>query len=488
MSKIDGAGLAGECPLSGRDGFVGASSYVNRIPESWVGVSIGSVSSVIGGGTPPSKEESCFAPPGEGIPWITPADLSGYKKTVIRNGKRDLTEKGLRSCSAKKMPKGSVLFSSRAPVGYVAIAGADLTTNQGFKSFVFPDGVDSRFAYYQLRYLKPVAEAMATGTTFKELSGAAAAKLPFALAPLNEQHRIADKLDRVLARVDAANEHLSRVGVLLKKFRSAVLEAAISGWLVDNEFELDGFDEVRASELRSFRGADLPLLPESWAWLPFGSVAQVVSDLRDPSGYGDFIHLAPNNIEPWTGVVSGCRTIAEDGVFSPKHVFRAGQIVYSKIRPNLCKVAIPEFSGLCSADMYPIETRLDERYLLLYMLSDRFTGWASNSDSRTVLPKINKKDLYSIPVPVPLSLSEQKAITSKVHVLLSIEREVTGALQVAKSQVDELIPSLLAKAFRGELAPQNPDDEPSSELLARLAEAKASENHSPTRRKRQASV
>ena len=163
-----------------------------------------------------------------------------------------MTEKGLRSCSAKKMPKGSVLFSSRAPVGYVAIAGADLTTNQGFKSFVFPDGVDSRFAYYQLRYLKPVAEAMATGTTFKELSGAAAAKLPFALAPLNEQHRIADKLDRVLARVDAANEHLSRVGVLLKKFRSAVLEAAISGWLVGNEFELDGFDEVKASELGFF--------------------------------------------------------------------------------------------------------------------------------------------------------------------------------------------------------------------------------------------
>lgn len=352
------------------------------------------------------------------------------------------------------------------------------------------DGFDARWIYYIVR-TKGFVDKMSglvQGALYPAIRSADVDSFEIPVAPVNEQRRIADKLDRVLARVDAANEHLSRVGPLLKKFRSAVLEAAISGWLVDNEFELDGFDEVRASELRSFRGADLPLLPESWAWLPFGSVAQVVSDLRDPSGYGDFIHLAPNNIEPWTGVVSGCRTIAEDGVFSPKHVFRAGQIVYSKIRPNLCKVAIPEFSGLCSADMYPIETRLDERYLLLYMLSDRFTGWASNSDSRTVLPKINKKDLYSIPVPVPLSLSEQKAITSKVHVLLSIEREVTGALQVAKSQVDELIPSLLAKAFRGELAPQNPDDEPSSELLARLAEAKASENHSPTRRKRQASV
>jgi type-1 restriction enzyme ecoDI specificity protein len=122
------------------------------------------------------------------------------------------------------------------------------------------------------------------------------------------------------------------------------------------------------------------------------------------------------------------------------------------------------------------------------MLSDRFTGWASNSDSRTILPKINKKDLYSIPVPVPLSLSGQKAIVSKVHALLSIEREVTGALQVTRSQVDELIPSLLAKAFRGDLVPQDFDDEPASELLARLAEANASENQKPIRRKRQTSV
>ena len=453
------------------------------IPAGWTVASLDRlVERISGGGTPSKSDPENFS---GNIPFMTVKDMKGR---FISDTVDHISEKALHSGATTLVPADTLVVATRMSLGKIVRPLMDVAINQDLKALFLKDGIDKTYVEHFWRYSVPVIQEMGTGTTVKGIRLEDVRSLPVPVPPSGEQRRIADKLDRVLAHVAAANEHLSRVGVLLKKFRSAVLEAAISGWLVGNEFELDGFDEVKASELGFFRGADLPLLPESWAWLPFGSVAQVVSDLRDPSGYGDFIHLAPNNIEPWTGVVSGCRTIAEDRVFSPKHVFRAGQIVYSKIRPNLCKVAIPEFSGLCSADMYPIETRLDERYLLLYMLSDRFTGWASNSDSRTILPKINKKDLYSIPVPVPLSLSGQKAIVSKVHALLSIEREVTGALQVTRSQVDELIPSLLAKAFRGDLVPQDFDDEPASELLARLAEANASENQKPIRRKRQTSV
>ncbi len=453
------------------------------IPAGWTVASLDRlVERISGGGTPSKSDPENFS---GNIPFMTVKDMKGR---FISDTVDHISEKALNSGATTLVPADTLVVATRMSLGKIVRPLMDVAINQDLKALFLKDGIDKTYVEHFWRYSVPVIQEMGTGTTVKGIRLEDVRSLPVPVPPSGEQRRIADKLDRVLAHVAAANEHLSRVGVLLKKFRSAVLEAAISGWLVGNEFELDGFDEVKASELGFFRGADLPLLPESWAWLPFGSVAQVVSDLRDPSGYGDFIHLAPNNIEPWTGVVSGCRTIAEDRVFSPKHVFRAGQIVYSKIRPNLCKVAIPEFSGLCSADMYPIETRLDERYLLLYMLSDRFTGWASNSDSRTILPKINKKDLYSIPVPVPLSLSGQKAIVSKVHALLSIEREVTGALQVTRSQVDELIPSLLAKAFRGDLVPQDFDDEPASELLARLAEANASENQKPIRRKRQTSV
>jgi type I restriction enzyme S subunit len=162
---------------------------MSAIPEKWIKCDIGDVTKIVSGGTPPSKDSTNFTNKG-GMPWITPSDLSGYKDVYISRGARNLTEKGLSNSSATPIPARSVLFSSRAPIGYVAIAKNELTTNQGFKNFVLPDGLDSKFIYYYLRHIKPIAEAMATGTTFKELSGAKASQLPLMIAPLNEQKRI----------------------------------------------------------------------------------------------------------------------------------------------------------------------------------------------------------------------------------------------------------------------------------------------------------
>lgn len=132
------------------------------------------------------------------------------------------------------MPPGTVLFSSRAPIGYVAIAANEISTNQGFKSFVLHKDCDPRFAYYQLKHLKPDAEAIATGTTFKELSGAAAATLPFRVAPKREQTLIANQLDILLARIQACQDRIQAVPALLKRFRQAVIDAATLGTLTED--------------------------------------------------------------------------------------------------------------------------------------------------------------------------------------------------------------------------------------------------------------
>ena len=98
-------------------------------PEGWVSCEIGEVTRIVSGNTPPSKDPTNFTTEG-GIPWITPADLSGYEDMYISHGRRNLSKKGFAACSAAKIPPGSVLFSSRAPVGYVAIAANEVTTNQ----------------------------------------------------------------------------------------------------------------------------------------------------------------------------------------------------------------------------------------------------------------------------------------------------------------------------------------------------------------------
>jgi type I restriction enzyme S subunit len=292
---------------------------------------------------------------------------------------------------------------------------------------------------------------------------------PFVLAPKNEQTRIADKLDTVLARVDAVNTRLARVAPLLKRFRQSVLAAATSGRLTEDwRAGHPNSDSARIQNpIAAFREVPLNPLPETWYWAPFGTFAEISSDLRDPSEFPSAIHLAPNHIEPWSGKTSGCRTIAEDGVTSPKNRFEAGQIVYSKIRPNLCKVVIPKFSGLCSADMYPLQTSLVVKYMLNWMLTEKFTYWASNAESRTVLPKINREQLNRIPVPVP-PLPEQTEIVRRVETLFAFADRLENRLKTAQTAAQRLTPALLAKAFRGELVPQDPNDEPANELLRRL--------------------
>ena len=143
-----------------------------------------------------------------------------------------------------------MLFSSRAPIGYVAIASQPLTTNQGFKSFVLPQGIDSSYVYYYLLGSRELVEQLAGGTTFKEISGASAARTPFALAPLPEQRRIVAEIEKQLTRLDASVAALERVRANLKRYRASVLKTACEGRLVPTEAEL-----VRAQN-RGYEPAD----------------------------------------------------------------------------------------------------------------------------------------------------------------------------------------------------------------------------------------
>lgn len=115
----------------------------------WKTCTIADLGTVIGGATPSTKKEENYE--GGTIAWITPKDLAGFTGRYILRGERNITECGLNSCSAKMMPAHSVLFSSRAPIGYIAIAGQEMCTNQGFKSVVPNDNIDYMFLYYLLK-------------------------------------------------------------------------------------------------------------------------------------------------------------------------------------------------------------------------------------------------------------------------------------------------------------------------------------------------
>ena len=136
--------------------------------SNWKKCTLADLGEIIGGGTPSTKREEYY---GGDIPWITPKDLSTFSDRYIKHGSRNITEMGLKDSSTKVLPKNAILFSSRAPIGYIAIAENSVTTNQGFKSIIPNEDTDYLFLYYLLKFNKGKIENMGSGTTFKEVSG-----------------------------------------------------------------------------------------------------------------------------------------------------------------------------------------------------------------------------------------------------------------------------------------------------------------------------
>ncbi|WP_336043539.1 restriction endonuclease subunit S [Klebsiella michiganensis] len=176
-----------------------------ELPEGWEWVTLATVGEIVGGGTPKSDNPQYWAK--NGIKWLTPADLYGLKGKYISSGARDISPAGLSNSSARLMPKGSVLFSSRAPIGYVAIADAELSTNQGFKSCVPYIKDSAEYIYYFLLASAKKIDAEASGTTFKEVSGAIVSKILFPLPPLSEQLKIVSRANELMALCDQLEQH-----------------------------------------------------------------------------------------------------------------------------------------------------------------------------------------------------------------------------------------------------------------------------------------
>lgn len=203
-----------------------------QLPEGWKKTTFEDVAQVVSGGTPSTKLETNFAEKGKGIGWITPADLSKYTDKFISNGARDLSIDGYKSCSAKLLPAGTVLLSSRAPIGYVAIAQSELSTNQGFKNFILSDDILSEYAYYYLKSIKSTIESLGSGTTFLELSASNAKKIPIIYPTSKEtQQAIVNKIESLFDEIDEGIGRLKTAAQQIQQYRQSLLKNAFNGEL-----------------------------------------------------------------------------------------------------------------------------------------------------------------------------------------------------------------------------------------------------------------
>lgn len=177
-----------------------------ELPDSWMFVRLKHIGEVVGGGTPKTNISEYWD---GNIPWLTPADFSGYEEMYVSSGARTITEIGLKSSSAQMLPANSVLYSSRAPIGYIAIAANPVSTNQGFKSVVPYDFSMSPYLYYCLKARTDDIIQRATGTTFKEISGSEMAETIIPLPPFTEQKRLVAKATQLLNVIATIEKSLS---------------------------------------------------------------------------------------------------------------------------------------------------------------------------------------------------------------------------------------------------------------------------------------
>ena len=200
-------------------------SELGKIPEGWHVGTLSELGDIVAGGTPSKAKPEYYT--NNGIAWLTPKDLSVKCIKYTSRGETDITEEGYKNSSAKLMPRGSILFSSRAPIGYITIAKGDICSNQGFKSVV-PRYAGTGYLYYWLREHTDAIESQASGSTFKEASGSLMKSFPAIIPDKN----VLDSFEKELAPILNEQEILEEQIYHAEQIRDSLLPRMMSGELV----------------------------------------------------------------------------------------------------------------------------------------------------------------------------------------------------------------------------------------------------------------
>lgn len=410
--------------------------------EEWKEYRLGDLGEVIGGATPSTKNISYYD---GNISWITPKDLSNYYDRYISYGERMISEEGFKSCSCKILPKGSVLFSSRAPIGYVAIAANDLCTNQGFKSII-PNTkvIDSDFLYYLLIYNKNRIEAMGSGTTFKEVSGNVMRNVIVLIPNLQSQKSIAS----ILSFLDDKIELNRRINENLEQQAQALFKS----WFVDFEPFKDG----------KFVDSELGMIPEGFNIKYIGDIPHTIESGRRPKGGATD-----------KGVPSiGAENIKGLGVYDyskTKYIPKEFALTTNRGKINGYELLIYKDGGkpgyfipnyTIFGDGFPFdEMFINEHVFKLDLLNKEYNIFAyfymqtpfimnqlNSIGGKAAIPGINTKDVESLPI---FSYENNKIKEFGNIVLPMIKRILKNCRE--NSRLAQLRDTLLPKLMSGEL-------------------------------------
>jgi type I restriction enzyme S subunit len=442
---------------------------MSNLPVSWINVQLGDV--VDYGNT--SKAEPMEIAKDS---WIL--ELEDIEKTSSKLIQRILFSERQSKSTKNKFEKNDVLYGKLRPyLDKVIIANESGYCTTEIIPIKPGKYLDNRFLFYGLKrkeFIDYVSE-VSHGLNMPRLGTRQGQAAPFVLAPLNEQIRIADKLDSVLAKVDAAQARLGKIPTLLKRFRQSVLAAATSGELT-REWREDNAEE------------------SSWSVLPLGDIAEIftgVTPLKKETSYyeGGTIPWLTSSVTGKSLVTKAENFVTEKAVKECRlKLFSPGTLLVAmygegKTRGQVTEIEIAAtINQACAAVV--VNQEIVERKYIKISIENNYEKTRMMAEGGNQ-PNLNLSKVRSISINLP-SKSEQKEIVRRVESLFTLADTVEKQYLAAKQRLDRLTQSLLAKAFRGELVPQDPNDEPAAELLKRIQAERNAQPPVKNKRKQQA--
>ena len=415
-----------------------------QLPLNWLLTTIGEVGIISSGGTPSTKNLRYW----EGdISWITPADLSKYTKKFISKGSRCITKDGLEESSAKLLPKGTVLFSSRAPIGYTVIANNDLATNQGFKNLITTESLLSEYVYYYFKTLKPLAETVSSGTTFLELSASKFAKLPFPLAPLVEQTKIVTKIEELFINLEYTENDLQDTLKKLEMYRYSLLNEIFNqksktrkiiklkdlGTILTGGTPSKNKPEFYGSEYNFYKPSDLTA---------YGKIYES-KDKLSHLGYNSIRHVPKDSI-----LVSCIGTIGKIGLIKEEGAFNQ------------------QINAIVPDDKYLPE------FIFYQAISLNFQNLLKDSTSATTISIINKSKFSQLDF-VYYNIEEQKTMVQEIDYKFSIIDNLKLTIESSLEKIKLTRAKILDDAFKGKLIPQIEGVDNAKVLLKKIQKEKS---------------
>ena len=385
-----------------------------KIMAEWVEKKISDIGTVVGGATPSTKKSENYE---DGkIAWITPKDLSTFSGRYIERGERNITEIGLKSCSTQLLPPNTVLFSSRAPIGYVAIAANEVCTNQGFKSVIPNENTDPLFLFYLLKYNKDKIEGMGSGTTFKEVSGNTMKNI---VVNVPTDKKVQEKIAAILGSIDDKIEENEQINNNLEQQAMALYE---NTFCTPSNIAMK---HISLSDLMDYSGGSQP------------PASKFIFIKRD--GYIRFVQIRDYDTDSHITYIPESaknKLCEEHDIMIARYGASLGRICFG----------INGAYNVALAKVFPKKSYFRE-FLRCYLSSRTFYEGINNKGGRSAQAGFNQSDINSFELDFPID----EAIVQKFENTVAPMFEQRLQLRKENQRLASLRDTLLPKLMSGEL-------------------------------------